>query len=274
VTDPETGPESGPEEGLKQGSKEGSEEGPEQGSEQGPEIGSETGLERASEGGSEKGDSEKGGSEKGGSAGQPGRPRDAAHLVAMAFATGGGAGYIPLAPGTFGSLVGVALFLAFSNLGFAVYIASVVALTAIGVWASERAECHFACADDGRIVIDEVAGQLLTLAPLVVLKDLPLGSVAAPYGDPLAWRPGGALDFLASSPFAALDIFFLLVVTGFVLFRLLDIWKPGAIGWAERKFSGGVGVMVDDMMAGLFGAILLTLPAYAALAGLLKRVAL
>ncbi|MBW2274675.1 MAG: phosphatidylglycerophosphatase A [Deltaproteobacteria bacterium] len=192
----------------------------------------------------------------------------------MSFATGAGAGYIPLAPGTFGSLVGVALFFAFSNLGFALYVASVAALTAIGVWASERAGRHFACEDDGRIVIDEVVGQLLTLAPLVVLKDLPLGSVAAPYGDPLVWQPGSVLEFLGSGPFASLDIFFLLVVTGFVLFRLLDIWKPGAIGWAERKFPGGVGVMADDMMAGFFGAILLTLPAYAALAGLLRRIAL
>jgi phosphatidylglycerophosphatase A len=205
---------------------------------------------------------------------QASRPRDPVHLISMAFATGGGVGYIPLAPGTFGSLVGLVLFLAFSNLGFALYLASVAALTAIGVWASERAGRHFACEDDGRIVIDEVAGQLLTLAPLVVLRDLPLGSLAAPYGDPGAWRPDSAFEFLSSSPFAALDVFFLLVVTGFVLFRLLDIWKPGAIGWAERRFSGGVGVMADDMMAGIFGAILLTLPAYAALAGLLERVAL
>lgn len=202
------------------------------------------------------------------------RERDPVHLIAMAFATGGGVGFIPLAPGTFGAVVGVLLFLAFSHLGFALYITSVAAFTAIGVWASDRAGRHFACADDGRIVIDEVVGQLLTLAPLVVLRKLPLGSVAAPYGDPAAWTPGSALAFLASSPFAALDVFFLLVVTGFVLFRLLDIWKPGAIGWAERRFSGGVGVMADDMMAGIFGAILLTLPAYAALAGLLERVAL
>jgi phosphatidylglycerophosphatase A len=206
--------------------------------------------------------------------GTPEEPKNATHFIALAFATGGGVGYIPLAPGTFGALVGVALFFAFENLGFALYLATVAALTAIGVWASERVGRYFECEDDGRIVIDEVAGQLFTLAPLVVLRDLPLGTVGAPYGDPGAWKPGTALEILSSGPFAALDVFSLLLVTGFVLFRGFDIWKPGAIGWAERKFSGGVGVMADDMMAGLFGAILLTLPAYAALAGLLDRVAL
>ena len=79
----------------------------------------------------------------------------------------------------------------------------------------------FGCKDDGRIVIDEVVGQLLTLAPLLV----------AGAEHSLPW-----------------------LVTGFVAFRVFDIWKPGPVRWAERRFRGGVGVMMDDVVAGVLGA--------------------
>jgi phosphatidylglycerophosphatase A len=46
-------------------------------------------------------------------------------------------------------------------------------------------------------------------------------------------------------------------VTGFVTFRVLDVWKPGPVGWAERRFGGGLGVMLDDLVAGALGALLL-----------------
>ena len=94
------------------------------------------------------------------------------------------------------------------------------ALFALGVWAADRAEQIYG-EDDGRIVIDEVLGQLLTLAPL------------------LFW--GGV------SPAS--------LVTGFVTFRLLDIWKPGPVGWAERHFEGGMGVVADDVVAGALGGV-------------------
>ena len=51
------------------------------------------------------------------------------------------------------------------------------------------------------------------------------------------------------------SIFFIEVVTAFVLFRLFDVWKPGAIRWAERRFGGGLGVMADDVVAGIYGAL-------------------
>jgi phosphatidylglycerophosphatase A len=114
------------------------------------------------------------------------------------------------------------IFVLFSPVGPGLFGLSWMALLALGVWAADRAERIYG-EDDGRIVIDEVLGQLLTLAPL------------------LFW--GGA-------SFAGL-------VTGFVTFRLLDIWKPGPIGWAERHFEGGAGVVADDVVAGALGAIAL-----------------
>ena len=91
-------------------------------------------------------------------------------------------------------------------------------------WASSPTCCSH---DDGRIVIDEVVGQMLTLAPLIALA--PAAGRRAP-----AW-----------------------LFAGFLLFRLLDIWKPPPIAWAERSFEGGAGVMLDDVFAGIIAGVLL-----------------
>jgi phosphatidylglycerophosphatase A len=139
--------------------------------------------------------------------------------VALLVATGAGSGLVPVAPGTAGSALGVAIFVLFSPVGSWLFAVSWLALLALGVWAAGRAERVYG-EDDGRIVIDEVLGQLLTLAPFLV------------------WGPAS---------FAGL-------VTGFVTFRVLDVWKPGPIRWAERRFEGGAGVVADDVVAGLIGA--------------------
>ncbi len=144
--------------------------------------------------------------------------------VAIFVATGAGSGYAPVAPGTFGSLVGLVLFPFLAALGPWLYLLTTTGLLSLGVWASDEAERAFAKKDDGRIVIDEIVGQLLTLAPFVVLG-VPAG--------------------------------FWWVVTGFVVFRGLDIWKPGPARWAERSFAGGAGVMLDDVVAGLLGAVVM-----------------
>lgn len=157
----------------------------------------------------------------------------------IGLATGGGVGFLPLAPGTFGALVGVAIFLALFAHGFLLYLAVVLVLGGLGVWASGQAEEFFGREDDGRIVIDEVVGQLLTYSPLVSvsgIEKLPRES------------------------------FFALVVTGFVAFRLLDIRKPGWIGQVEKNTHGGAGVMADDIAAGLAGALVLAAAAVATLA--------
>ena len=147
------------------------------------------------------------------------------------MATAAGAGYAPVAPGTFGSAAGVAVYLGLAGLGPWLYGLCVLALLSLGVWASDEAERVYARKDDGRIVIDEVVGQLVTLAPFPLL-----GASAGP-----GW-----------------------LVTAFVTFRCFDIWKPGPVRWAERGFEGGAGVMLDDVVAGLLGAgVMLVLMAFA-----------
>jgi len=146
--------------------------------------------------------------------------------LALLVATGAGSGYAPVAPGTFGSALGVLLYLPFAQLGPWLYLLTTLALLSLGIWAADEAEGRLGRKDDGRIVIDEIVGQLLTYAPLVVA-----GVPASP-----GW-----------------------LVTGFVLFRGLDVWKPGPARWAERNFAGGAGVMLDDVAAGLMGAVVLAL---------------
>lgn len=158
-------------------------------------------------------------------------------LIPLAIATAAGIGFFPIAPGTFGSLLGVFVFLLIAPLGLLPYVLCFGVISLLGVWASDRAEEIFRRADDGRIVIDEVAGQLLTLTPLVLLRDF----------GPETHTIGGV------------DIFFSLVVTGFVAFRVFDVWKPGVVRWAEENVSGGFGVMADDLLAGALGAVVLTL---------------
>jgi phosphatidylglycerophosphatase A len=152
------------------------------------------------------------------------RAQRLARYLATILACAGGAGLLPLAPGTWGSALAVAIFVLFSPVDLWVFGLTLVALFFLGVWASDTAERVFGQKDDRRIVIDEVEGQLVTLAPLLVLG--------------------------ASRSLSAL-------VTGFVLFRCFDIWKPGPVRWAERRFAGGVGVMMDDLVAGVLGAVVL-----------------
>ena len=114
-----------------------------------------------------------------------------------------------------------------ADLGAFLFGLTLLALGFLGTWASDAAERAFARKDDGRIVIDEVVGQLLTLAPLI--------AVAPPSG--------------RRSP--------LWLLAGFLLFRLLDIAKPPPVRWAERSFPGGAGVMLDDVFAGILGGLLL-----------------
>jgi phosphatidylglycerophosphatase A len=132
--------------------------------------------------------------------------------VALAIATVGGAGYAPLAPGTVGSAL-AALGLWLAPPSRAGRAVFLVAVAALGVWAAGRAERALGRTDPGAIVVDEVAG--MTLA---VLLFPPTGSV---------------------------------VVSGFVLFRVFDIWKPFPADRAQR-LPGGLGVMADDLVAGLY----------------------
>ena len=153
----------------------------------------------------------------------------------------GGAGLAPVAPGTTGSLVAALAFFAVARASLGSETApvallgtlavAIVGTFALGTWASGRAERIFGRHDDGRIVVDEVVGQWIALVPVTLF--LP------------------RLDSFSLS---------VAVVTAFVAFRVFDIWKPGAVRWAERRFEGGLGVMADDVVAGVYGALVGVLP--------------
>lgn len=168
------------------------------------------------------------------------RPGD---YMALAIATCG-VGYLPVAPGTFGSAVGVGLYLLFNALGARFVTAYglqhawspamleslrtssllliVIALTLVGIWAASRAERLMGRKDPGAVVIDEVAGQLITF-------------LFMPFNAGL-WA----------------------IVAGFLAFRAFDIWKPYPIRRLEALESG-LGVMADDLLAGAYAATLMSL---------------
>lgn len=153
--------------------------------------------------------------------------------IALAISTCG-VGLIPFAPGTFGALVGVAIFyVLFSVCKTApqyfqavVIIASLI-VTALGIWASNFGEKIFGQKDAQRIVVDEVAGQLISytlVAPLMIAE------ITKPWP---------------------------MIIAGFLLFRAFDIWKPYPIRKLE-KLGDGLGVMADDVLAGIYAAIVLS----------------
>lgn len=152
--------------------------------------------------------------------------------LSKAIATALGAGYSPIAPGTCGTAVTVPLALALAPLPLWQYVIVLVGITLIGIWAAERADRAWGSHDSGRIVIDEVAGYLTTVALV----------------DRGHWVP---------------------LVVGFVVFRVLDIGKPPPIRWLDRNVPGGFGVVIDDVAAGVLGmVIMLALDRFGALAWL------
>jgi phosphatidylglycerophosphatase A len=161
--------------------------------------------------------------------------RGPADWLAVVIATGLGVGFAPFAPGTFGSLLGVAIFYGLMaafrtnpHLLQNSLLTLGAILTALGIWAASRVEKILDKKDAGQIVIDEVCGQLVSFAFVAVY---------------LTNTDAHPLWMLA---------------TGFVLFRLFDIFKPYPIRRLEALGSG-LGVMADDMLAGIYAAIVLSL---------------
>ena len=151
-----------------------------------------------------------------------------ASLIATFF----GAGHLRPAPGTWGSLAALPAAWALHALGGFPLLAAATALVfALGWWATVQLTRGAADEDPDEIVIDEVAGQWLAL-----------WAVSWP-----AWAHG--LPVLALWPGW---------VAAFVLFRLFDIWKPGPVGWADRR-GGAFGVMLDDVIAGAFAGMCVVL---------------
>lgn len=149
--------------------------------------------------------------------------------LGLLLATCGYVGFVPVAPGTFGTAIGVALFYLLRSVGGAsVELASIVVLFAIGVWSASVTERALNRTDPGPVIIDEVVGLLLTLALL------PVNAIGA--------------------------------FVGFLVFRVLDIVKPWPAARLER-LHGGLGIMADDAMAGVYGnlvmrGLLLLLPGW------------
>ncbi len=134
--------------------------------------------------------------------------------AALTAATAGFVGYWPLGPGTAGTLVALPLLWAMAVSPVLFQIAFAGALFAVGVWSAERAKKPLKRHDAPQIVIDEVVGFFVTM-------------IAVPFS--LYW-----------------------LVCGFCLFRLLDIFKPFPISWIDKHVKGGWGVMLDDLLAGIF----------------------
>jgi phosphatidylglycerophosphatase A len=139
--------------------------------------------------------------------------------LALAIATCG-VGYLPLIPGTFGSLVGVGIFLLLPRI--AIILIAILAFTSAGIWAASRTETLLGRKDPGKIVVDEVAGQLIALVPLAFVK----------------WS-------------------ITMVIISFILFRLFDIVKPYPANRLQ-DLEGGMGVMCDDLVAGAYAAIIVS----------------
>lgn len=131
------------------------------------------------------------------------------------LAFGFGSGLAPVAPGTFGTLAALPLYALLSGMSLPVYVGVVVVLLAAGVRICERCEARLAVHDHSGIVWDEIVGVLITL-----------------WGVPPTWQN---------------------IAAAFLLFRLFDASKPWPIRWLDRHVHGGLGIMLDDAAAGLFG---------------------
>lgn len=146
----------------------------------------------------------------------------AVDYLALAIATCG-VGYLPLIPGTFGSLVGIGIFLLSSRTAIGL-IVLILAVTFAGIWAGSRTEELAGRKDPGKVVVDEVAGQLIATLPLAFFKQW---SIAA-------------------------------VMVSFVLFRFFDIVKPYPANRLQ-ELKGGFGIMFDDLVAGVYAAVLVSI---------------
>jgi phosphatidylglycerophosphatase A len=133
-----------------------------------------------------------------------------------------GTGLLPLAPGTWGSLAALPCAWAIRSLsGVAGLAVAAGIIFAAGCWASAKIAKASPVRDPGAIVIDEVAGQWFTLLPAAL--------------DPLSYS------------------------LAFLLFRIFDIWKPWPVRWADRHIEGGLGIMLDDLLAAVYAVVVFSL---------------
>jgi phosphatidylglycerophosphatase A len=141
--------------------------------------------------------------------------------LASFIATAGGSGHAPVAPGTAGSLVAAVLFFRLGTFAWTIQLLLILAVLAVGLWASAELEHFTGLHDDRRIVIDEVVGLWITL-----------------------------FSFEPTLP---------TVLAGFFLFRAMDIFKPFPANWIDERWKGASSVLFDDVVAGIYAHFLLRL---------------
>jgi len=134
-------------------------------------------------------------------------------------AFGFGSGCFPKAPGTAGTLAALLLYVPLQYLPFYYYLGFIVFTFVLGIWLCDKASRALGVHDHGGIVWDEFVGYWITM-------------IAAPEG--LLW-----------------------MVLGFVLFRIFDIWKPQPIAYLDKHVHGGLGIMLDDVLAGVYALLIL-----------------
>ena len=140
------------------------------------------------------------------------------------LATGFFIGTVPFAPGTFGSIIGLPICFLISRLDILIGVICTVLFILFAIWVAAAAEKVLRKRDAGEIVIDEIAGLIVTFIGL---------------------------------PFTLKT-----VIAGFIIFRTFDILKPFPIRFLEKKVAGGSGVVLDDVLAGLYGNLILRLAIY------------
>ena len=138
-----------------------------------------------------------------------------AHFLSFGF----GSGYMPVAPGTFGTLAAIPVFLLLSQFDLLSYVVILFGMTILGVWLCAYTSQALGVHDHSGIVWDEIIGYLITMFMV-----------------PTTWTN---------------------ILLGFLLFRLFDIWKPWPISVLDKNMHGGLGIMLDDVLAGIFAAVIM-----------------
>ena len=131
------------------------------------------------------------------------------HFLALGF----GSGLLPKAPGTFGTLAAIPLYLLLAPSSVSIYLVSVIVMSIAGIYICGKTAEDVGVHDHGAIVWDEIAGFLITMFLV-----------------PVSWQS---------------------ILVGFILFRIFDIFKPWPISYLDKYVHGGFGIMIDDVVAGL-----------------------
>lgn len=133
------------------------------------------------------------------------------------LALGFGSGLLPKAPGTYGTIAAIPIFIMMSYLTVDLYLAVLVVMAITGIYICGKAASDAGVHDHPAIVWDEIVGYLITMFMV-----------------PMTWQS---------------------IIVGFILFRVFDIFKPWPISWLDQHCKGGFGIMIDDVLAGIFALI-------------------